>query len=413
MHNSERNYSLDKEKIKFLLLEGIHPRARQVIEAAGYTSIVEQTGALTPEALHEALKGVHFVGIRSRTQLDAAAIDAADRLTAVGCFCIGTNQVDLQNAQHAGIPVFNAPFANTRSVAELSIAEIIMLMRGIPEKNAAAHRGGWLKSATGSTEIRGKTLGIVGYGHIGSQLGIIAESMGMRVLFQDVESKLPLGNAEARDSLEALLAESDVVSLHVPDAPDTRNLMSASAIAAMRAGSYLINASRGTVVDIDALRDALASGRLAGAAIDVFPREPKSNAGRFESPLIGLDNVILTPHIGGSTLEAQENIAVEVASKLVRYSDNGTTASAVNFPQVSLPDHGDTRRIMHIHRNEPGVLQSINKVFFDKALNIAAQYLQTDGDVGYVVMDVESDHVSDLMGDLAKIPATIRTRILH
>jgi D-3-phosphoglycerate dehydrogenase len=413
MHNSERNYSLHKGKIKFLLLEGIHPRAREVIEAAGYTHIVEQSGALTPEALHQALKGVHFVGIRSRTQLDAAAIDAADRLTAIGCFCIGTNQVDLQRAEHTGTPVFNAPFANTRSVAELSLAEIIMLMRGIPQKNAAAHRGEWLKSASGSTEIRGKTLGIVGYGHIGSQLGIVAESMGMRVIFQDIESKLPLGNAEVRTGLESLLKEADVVSLHVPDTPETRNLMSASAIAAMRKGSYLINASRGTVVDIDALARALQSSHVAGAAIDVFPLEPKSNDDRFESPLVGLDNVLLTPHIGGSTLEAQENIAVEVASKLVRYSDNGTTRSAVNFPQVSLPDHGDTRRIMHIHRNEPGVLQSINQVFFENEINIAAQYLQTDGDIGYVVMDVESDQVAGLMEDLAKIPATIRTRILH
>jgi D-3-phosphoglycerate dehydrogenase len=413
MNNSEQNYSLDKEKIKFLLLEGIHPRARQVLETAGYSDITELPGALTPEELHQALQGVHFVGIRSRTQLDKAAIEAADRLTAVGCFCIGTNQVDLQRTQHAGTPVFNAPFANTRSVAELSIAEIIMLMRGIPQKNAAAHRGEWLKTASGSTEIRGKTLGIVGYGHIGSQLGIIAESMGMRVIFQDIESKLPLGNAEVKDSLIALLADSDVVSLHVPDTPETRNLMSAGEMQAMRKGSYLINASRGTVVDIDALSDALKSGHLAGAAIDVFPVEPKSNDDRFESPLVGLDNVLLTPHIGGSTLEAQENIAIEVASKLVRYSDNGTTRSAVNFPQVSLPDHGDTRRIMHIHHNEPGVLQSINKIFFDNAVNIAAQYLQTDGDIGYVVMDVESDDVTGLMEDLAKIPATIRTRVLH
>jgi D-3-phosphoglycerate dehydrogenase len=413
MDNSERNYSLHKEKIKFLLLEGIHPRAREVLEEAGYTNIVEQTGALTPQALQESLKGVHFVGIRSRTQLDAAAIDAADRLTAVGCFCIGTNQVDLQRAEHAGIPVFNAPFANTRSVAELSLAEIIMLMRGIPEKNAAAHRGEWLKTASGSTEIRGKTLGIVGYGHIGSQLGIIAESMGMRVIFQDIENKLPLGNAEERTSLEALLQESDVVSLHVPDTAETRNLMSVTAIGTMRKGSYLINASRGTVVDIAALSEALRSGHLAGAAIDVFPLEPKSNDDRFESPLLGLDNVLLTPHIGGSTLEAQQNIAVEVASKLVRYSDNGTTRSAVNFPQVSLPDHGDTRRIMHIHRNEPGVLQAINKVFFNQNVNIAAQYLQTDGDIGYVVIDVEYDQVANLMEDLADIPATIRTRILH
>jgi D-3-phosphoglycerate dehydrogenase len=413
MNNSARNFSLDKAKIKFLLLEGIHPRAREVLEAAGYSNITVQSGALTPEALQQALKGVHFVGIRSRTQLDAAAINAADRLTAVGCFCIGTNQVDLHYAEQAGTPVFNAPFANTRSVAELSIAEIIMLMRGIPQKNAAAHRGEWLKSASGSTEIRGKTLGIVGYGHIGSQLGIIAESMGMRVIFQDVESKLPLGNAEDRPNLESLLNEADVVSLHVPDTPETKNLITASAINAMRKGSYLINASRGTVVDIDALSEALKSGHIAGAAIDVFPVEPKSNDDRFESPLVGLDNVLLTPHIGGSTLEAQKNIAIEVASKLVRYSDNGTTRSAVNFPQVSLPDHGETSRIMHIHHNEPGVLQSINQVFFENEVNIAAQYLQTDGGIGYVVMDVESENAADLMEQLAKIPATIRTRILH
>ncbi|MDH4018391.1 MAG: phosphoglycerate dehydrogenase [Xanthomonadales bacterium] len=413
MSNSERNYSLDKAKIKFLLLEGLHPRAREIIENEGYTNIVEKPGALTPEELKQALKGVHFVGIRSRTQLDTAAINAADRLTAIGCFCIGTNQVELQYAGQAGIPVFNAPFANTRSVAELSLAEIIMLMRGIPQKNAAAHRGEWLKSATGSTEIRGKTLGIVGYGHIGSQLGIIAESMGMRVIFQDIENKLPLGNAEARSSLEALLKEADVVSLHVPDTAETRNLMSASLINSMRKGSYLINAARGTIVDIDALSKALQSGHIAGAAIDVFPREPKSNDDRFESPLVGLDNVLLTPHIGGSTLEAQENIAIEVASKLVRYSDNGTTRSAVNFPQVSLPDHGLTRRIMHIHHNEPGVLNSINQIFFGNEVNIAAQYLQTEGDIGYVVMDVESDNISALMKDLAEIPATIRTRILH
>jgi len=413
MNKTGRNYSLDKAKIKFLLLEGIHPQARKSIESAGYSNIVEKTGALTPEALRRALKGVHFVGIRSRTQLDAAALEAADRLTAIGCFCIGTNQVDLQKAALEGIPVFNAPFANTRSVAELALAEIIMLMRGIPQKNAAAHRGEWLKSASGSTEIRGKTLGIVGYGHIGSQLGIVAESMGMRVIFQDVENKLPLGNAEVRSDLESLLKESDVVSLHVPDTQQTRNLFTAKIIKNMRKGSFLINASRGTVVDIDALSKALRSGHIAGAAIDVFPREPKSNDDRFESPLVGLDNVLLTPHIGGSTLEAQENIAIEVSSKLVRYSDNGTTRSAVNFPQVSLPDHGLTRRIMHIHHNEPGVLKDINQVFFGNEVNIAAQYLQTEGEIGYVVMDVESDDVTRLMKDLAKIPATIRTRILH
>jgi D-3-phosphoglycerate dehydrogenase / 2-oxoglutarate reductase len=413
MRNSDRNYSLDKAKIKFLLLEGLHPRARECIQAAGYSNIVEKAGAMTAQELHRALKGVHFVGIRSRTQLDAAAIAAADRLVAIGCFCIGTNQVDLQQAAMAGIPVFNAPFANTRSVAELALAEIIMLMRGIPQKNAAAHRGEWQKTASGSTEIRGKTLGIVGYGHIGTQLGVIAEGMGMRVIFQDIENKLPLGNAEARADLESLLQEADVVSLHVPDTAQTRNLVSAKVIRTMRKGSFLINASRGTVVDIDALAKALRSGHIAGAAIDVFPQEPKSNADRFESPLLGLDNVLLTPHIGGSTVEAQANIAVEVASKLVRYSDNGTTRSAVNFPQVSLPDHGLTRRIMHIHRNEPGVLKDINQVFFGYSINIAAQYLQTEGVIGYVVMDVESADVTALMKELARIPATIRTRILH
>ena len=413
MDNSQHNLSLQKNKIKFLLLEGIHPKARVEIEKAGYSDIVEIKGALTPEELHKAVKGVHFIGIRSRTQLDAAALAAADRLTAVGCFCIGTNQVDLQVAQRAGIPVFNAPFANTRSVAELALAEIIMLMRGIPQKNAAAHRGEWLKSATGSREIRGKTLGIIGYGHIGSQLGIIAESMGMRVIFQDIESKLPLGNAESRHLLEEVLAEADIVSLHVPDTAETRNLMSADNIKHMRKGSFLINASRGTVVDIDALSAALKSGDIAGAAIDVFPTEPKSNDEKFVSPLLQFDNVILTPHIGGSTLEAQENIALEVAAKLIRYSDNGTTASSVNFPQVSMPDHVSASRIMHIHRNEPGVMQSINKVFYKREVNIAAQYLQTDGDIGYVVMDVESEDANGLFEQLLKIPATIRARILY
>ena len=413
MHNSNHNLSLLKKKIKFLLLEGIHPKARAEIENAGYSNIVEIKGALTPEELHEALQGVHFLGIRSRTQLDAAALAAADRLTAVGCFCIGTNQVDLGTAQRAGIPVFNAPFANTRSVAELALAEIIMLMRGIPQKNAAAHRGEWLKSAAGSREIRGKTLGIIGYGHIGSQLGIMAESMGMKVIFQDIESKLPLGNADSRHLLSDLLAESDVVSLHVPDTPETRNLMSADNIKLMRKGSFLINASRGTVVDIDALSAALSSGDIAGAAIDVFPIEPKSNDDQFVSPLVEFDNVLLTPHIGGSTLEAQENIALEVSAKLIRYSDNGTTASSVNFPQVSMPDHSSASRIMHIHRNEPGVMKSINKVFYKREVNIAAQYLQTDGDIGYVVMDVESEDATELFNQLLKIPATIRARILY
>ena len=412
MHDPGRSFSLDKSKIKFLLLEGVHPAAVDVLERAGYRQIEQVPGTLDGTQLADALTGVHFLGIRSRTQLDAPAIQSADRLTAVGCFCIGTNQVDLGAAQAAGVPVFNAPFSNTRSVAELALAEIIMLMRGVPQRNAAAHRGEWLKSVTGAREIRGKTLGIIGYGHIGSQLGIMAESMGMRVLYHDIEHKLPLGNAEPSADLAALLAEADVVSFHVPETAATRGLADRQLVRAMKPGSFLINASRGSVVDIDALAEALRDGHLAGAAVDVFPSEPASNDEPFESPLRGLDNALLTPHIGGSTEEAQQNIAIEVASKLVKYSDNGSTLSAVNFPEVALPDHGDTRRVMHIHRNEPGVLQRINSVFSDRSVNIAAQYLQTHQSIGYVVMDIETDDPAPLLQRLGEVPGTIRTRML-
>ncbi|MDX1381840.1 MAG: phosphoglycerate dehydrogenase [Xanthomonadales bacterium] len=410
---SPASYSLDKSKIKFLLLEGVHEQAVEAIRGHGYDQVELLRRALTGPELRAALQGVHFLGIRSRSQVDAAAIAAADRLTAIGCFCIGTNQVDLAAAARAGIPVFNAPFSNTRSVAELALAEIIMLMRGIPRRNAAAHRGEWIKSATLSHEIRGKTLGIVGYGHIGSQLGILAESLGMNVLFYDIENKLPLGNAASRANPWDLLREAHVVSLHVPETPQTTGMVNAEFLRAMRPGGFLINASRGQVVDIDALADSLESGHLAGAAIDVFPLEPGSNQERFESRLRGMDNVLLTPHIGGSTVEAQENIAIEVAGKLVRYSDNGTTRSAVNFPQVSLPDHEGASRILHIHRNEPGVLQRINTVFSGHAVNIASQYLDTRGDIGYVVMDVETQDPVSLFNELRDIPATIRARILH
>ena len=407
------NYSLDKSKIKFLLLEGIHDQAREVLAGHGYHEVESLRRALTGDELAETLQGVHFLGIRSRTQLDAAAIAAADRLTAVGCFCIGTNQVDLEAATRAGIPVFNAPFSNTRSVAELALAEIIMLMRGIPHRNAAAHRGEWIKSATHSHEIRGKTLGIVGYGHIGSQLGILAESLGMNVLFHDIEHKLPLGNATNCMDLWDLLRRSHAVSLHVPETRLTTGMADARFLRAMRPGSYLVNASRGQVVDIDALAECLRSGHLAGSAIHVFPVEPGSNQDRFHSPLRGMDNVILTPHIGGSTMEAQENIAIEVAGKLAKYSDNGTTRSAVNFPQVSLPDHENSSRILHIHRNEPGVLQRINSVFSGHDVNIASQYLDTRGDLGYVVMDIETRDPYSLLNELRDIPATLRVRILH
>jgi D-3-phosphoglycerate dehydrogenase len=413
MSNGTRNYSLDKSKIKFLLLEGIHTSAAELIQGHGYNNVEILRGALLGGELKEALQGVHFLGIRSRTQLDSESLSAADRLAAVGCFCIGTNQVDLPAAADRGVPVFNAPFSNTRSVAELALAEAILLMRGIPLRNAAAHRGEWIKSATHSHEIRGKTIGIIGYGHIGSQLGILAESLGMRVLYYDIEHKLPLGNAGSRGSLWDLLNESEVVSLHVPETPLTTNLVDAQFLKGMKAGSFLINASRGQVVEIDSLADALDSGHIAGAAIDVFPVEPGSNSEPFVSRLRGHDNVILTPHIGGSTIEAQENIALEVAGKLVKYSDNGTTRSAVNFPQVSLPDHQDASRILHIHHNEPGVLQQINQVFSEQEVNVASQYLETRGEIGYVVMDVETANPQQLLNSLRGIGSTIRARILH
>ena len=410
---SNKTYSLAKEKINFVLLEGIHDRAAEYIRKAGYTSIQTRKEAMDDADLIELINDAHFLAIRSRTHLNADILAQAERLTAIGCFCIGTDQVDLQSARRQGIPVFNAPYANTRSVAELVLAEIIMLMRGLPAKNAACHRGEWKKSAAGSHEVRGKVLGIVGYGHIGSQLGILAEGLGMKVVYHDIVDKLPLGNAEPLASLEAVLDAANVLSLHVPDTPQTRNMIGQPEIARLHPGAHLINASRGKVVDIPVLADALKSGHLAGAAIDVFPSEPSGAGDIFESELRGLDNVLLTPHIGGSTREAQENIALDVAIKLVRYSDNGTTMGAVNFPEVTLPDHAGARRIMHIHRNEPGVLQAINTIFSSAGINIASQYLQTLPDVGYVVMDVEAPDTPALVAELDRVPATIRTRFLY
>ena len=405
--------SMPKERLRFVLLEGIHPAAVEVLHRSGYTNIETIERSLTGDELRDAIADAHFVGIRSRTQMTAEVLADARLLVAIGCFCIGTNQVDLGAAELLGIPVFNAPFSNTRSVAELVLAEIVFLLRGIPARNAAAHRGEWLKSASNSFETRGKSVGIVGYGHIGSQLGVLAEGLGMRVMYYDIENKLPLGNAAARADLHSVLAEADVVSLHVPETPQTRMMFGAAEIGAMRAGSHLINASRGTVVDIDALTEALDSGHLAGAAIDVFPTEPKSNSEEFVNALRRFDNVILTPHIGGSTQEAQRNIAEDVASKLVKYSDNGSTTSAVNFPAVSLPEHLDKRRILHVHRNEPGVLERINHIFSEENVNIAAQYLQTSSQVGYVVMEVELADAAPLVERLRGVPGTIRTRLLH
>jgi D-3-phosphoglycerate dehydrogenase len=401
------------EEIRILLLEGIHETAIESFAAAGHSSVERLTHSLTGDDLLEAISTIDYIGIRSRTQIDAAALDAAKRLKAIGCFCIGTNQVDLDGARRLGIPVFNAPFSNTRSVAELAIADIILLMRGIPEKAARARRGEWAKTALRAYEVRGKRLGIVGYGRIGSQLGILAEGLGMRVLYYDVEHKLPLGNAMPVNSMEELLSRADVISLHVPETPVTRNMIDASALEMMKPGALLINAARGSVVDIDALADALESGHVGGAAIDVFPVEPKSNKETFESPLRRFDNVILTPHIGGATEEAQTNIAREVAAKLIKYSDNGSTLSAVNFPQVTIPDHEGRRRLLHIHENQPGVMEKINHVFSSHQVNVAAQYLETQGDVGLVVMDIELDDAGPLLAELRSIPATIRVRLLH
>lgn len=405
-------HSLDKDKIKILLLEGVHQSAVDVFERAGYTNIEYHKASLGDEALLESIKDAHFVGLRSRTQLTAEVLKRAEKLIAIGCFCIGTNQVDLATAESLGIPVFNAPFSNTRSVAELVIGEIIMLMRGIPERNAIAHRGGWMKTAAGSYEVRGKTLGVIGYGHIGTQLGILAETLGMRVVFFDIEDKLPLGNAQQIHSMEQLLAQSDVVSLHVPETPQTKDMIGAPEFAAMRKGSIFINASRGTVVDIDALTVAFKERHLAGAAIDVFPVEPQSNDDEFITPLRGLDNVLLTPHVGGSTAEAQENIGIEVAGKLAKYSDNGSTVSAVNFPEVSLPTHKGTSRLLHIHQNRPGVLIKINQAFSEKGINIAAQYLQTTAEIGYVVMEVDTTQAEEALVELKAIEGTLRTRVL-
>ncbi|MGI8746265.1 MAG: phosphoglycerate dehydrogenase [Bryobacteraceae bacterium] len=408
--------SLDKSKIKILLLEGIHPTAVEAFRADGYTDIEFHPKSLPEPQLVESIRDAYFVGIRSATELTGAIIDQAPRLTVVGCFCIGTNQVNLDTAQQRGIPVFNAPFSNTRSVAELVLAEIILLMRGIPERNASAHRGGWVKTATGSHEARGKVLGIVGYGHIGTQIGLLAESLGMQVVFYDIETKLAMGNAKPLPSLDALLEAADVVTLHVPETPQTAGIITAERLARMKAGARLINASRGTVVNIDALVDALKSKHLSGAAVDVFPSEPKTAGDEFLSPLRGLDNVLLTPHVGGSTEEAQQNIGLEVAGKLIRYSNNGSTLSAVNFPEVSLPEHPGKHRLLHIHRNQPGVLSAINAIFSEQRINITGEYLQTNAKIGYVVIDVETDERAEalqLKRRMDELDGTLRTRILY
>lgn len=407
--------SLAKEKMQVLLLESIHENAVADLVADGYANLVRLPGALDEEELTARIGGVHLLGIRSRTKVSPRVLARADRLIAVGCFCIGTDQVALEEARRRAIPVFNAPFSNTRSVAELVLGQIIMLMRGIFPKSVAAHRGEWIKSAANSWEVRGKTLGIVGYGNIGAQLSVLAESLGMHVLFYDTAPRLPLGRAEACHSLHELLAKADLVSLHVPDTGQTRWMIGAAQIRAMRPGSFLINASRGKVVDVEALAAAIRDGHLLGAAADVFPDEPSHAREEFLSPLRGLPNVILTPHIGGSTAEAQERIGHEVARKLIDYSDVGSTFGAVNFPQVQLPARPSGTRFIHVHQNTPGLLAAVLDVFVRRGLNIGAQYLQTDGELGYVVMDVDggAEDAQEILAELRAVEGTLRARYLY
>ena len=410
-----RNPSLPKDKIKVLLLEGISDAAAGTFAASGYHEVVRLATAPGGPALRDLLKDVRIIGIRSRTEITRDIIDATDRLMAIGCFSVGTNQVDIAAANAKGIPVFNAPFSNTRSVAELTIAEIVMLFRRIFPKSAGAHAGRWEKTANGAHEIRGKTLGIVGHGNIGSQLSVLAEAMGMRVIYHDLSDKLRHGNVEPAGSLDALLERADVVSLHVPDTPLTHNMIGPREIARMKRGAFLINNARGTVLDIDAVTLGLTSGHLGGAAIDVFPEEPGSNKDRFVSPLQNIANVILTPHIGGSTEEAQENIGAEVARKLIDYSDVGTTQGAVNFPQVQLPPRPHGTRFIQMHYNVPGELGRLNEVFARYNVNIASQFLQTDATIGYVVLDADGtvENAAKVLDDIRDLPGTIRARILN
>lgn len=406
------NHSLAKEKISILLLEGVHRIAVDTLAKHGYTNVRYEPKALPGNELREAVAQAHFIGLRSRTQLKGDTLAAAKKLAGVFAFCIGTNQIDLEACRKRGIPVFNAPHANTRSVAEMVIAEMVMLVRGLGDKNTAAHQGKWMKSATGSHELRGKSLGIVGYGHIGSQVSILAEAMGLDVHYFDIEPKLPMGNATANETLETLLRTMDFVTLHVPDTPETRGMMTRERIFSMKKGAYLLNASRGTVVDIDALADAIKLEHLGGAAIDVYPKEPKSNAEPFQSPLQGLPNVILTPHIGGSTQEAQYTIGLESATKIVQYSDTGSTVTSVNFPQLNLPHQADSHRLLHIHENRPGILAEINRIIGESEANIVGQYLQTGDGIGYVVIDVDRQGPG-LRDTLRAVDGTIRCRVLY
>lgn len=407
------NANLLRKDIKILLLENISEKAKENFEANGFRNIEVLKTALTEEELLLALKDVHILGIRSKTQLTKKVLDAAPHLMAVACFCIGTNQVDLEVAKEKGIAVFNSPFSNTRSVAELIIASSIMLLRKVPLKSKAAHAGKWLKDNIDSYEARGKKIGIVGYGHIGTQVSIMAEAMGMQVYYYDIESKLPLGNAQKVNTLEELIAKSDIVSLHVPETIQTKNLLSKEKIALFRKGQYLLNLSRGNVVDIDALKVAIENGIIAGVAIDVFPLEPKSKEEKFVSPLQNLPNVILTPHIGGSTEEAQKNIGLDASQKLIDYMLLGTSAGSHSIPQLVLPVLQTSHRILHIHHNKPGVLSKINQKISGENINIVGQFLSTDFNIGYVALDIDIKNSKNIKQKLQAIEHTMALRIIH
>lgn len=405
--------SYPKEKINILFLENINEVAVRLFKDAGYESIKRLSSALPEAELEKEIKDIHLLGIRSKTQITQKVLRAARKLQAIGCFCIGVNQVDLKSATNNGVVVFNAPYSNTRSVAELVIASSIMLIRKIPDKNKAAHEGLWMKDSKGSFELRGKTLGIIGYGNIGSQVSVLAEALGMKVIFYDIVTKLPLGNAVPKKSLKDVVSQADIVTLHVPDVPSTKNMINKTTLKNFNNGSILINYARGEVVDHDALRAAVLAGSLSGAAIDVYPKEPEKHGDRFQSPLQELPNVILTPHIGGSTEEAQQNVGEDVSNKLFQYLEMGISIGSHTVPPLSLPPQEGTHRILHIHRNVPGVLSAINTELSKNKINILAQYLKTNEEIGYVVLDVDKKLSSDAFELLKAVKDTIKVRLLY
>lgn len=411
--SEKKNTSYPKEKVNILFLENISDAAVKNFKDAGYVSVKKLGGALTEEDLIREIKDVHLLGIRSKTHITPRVLEAAKKLQAIGCFCIGVNQVDLKSATEHGVVVFNAPYSNTRSVAELVIGLSIMLIRRIPDKNMAAHKGIWMKEAKGSYELRGKTLGIIGYGNIGSQVSVLAEALGMHVIFYDAVTKLPLGNAIAKKTLKEVVSQADIITLHVPDNAATRNMINKNVLKNFKKGSILINYARGEVVDLEALAKCLTEGQLSGAAIDVFPWEPEKNGDRFQTPLQELPNVILTPHIGGSTEEAQSNIGEDVSNKLFQFLEMGITNGSHTVPGLNLPPQEGTHRILHVHRNVPGVLSEINTQLSKHHINILAQYLKTNDEIGYVVLDVDRKISNTAFQLLKEVKETIKVRLLY